>query len=155
MKLLRPLPGDITRLRVNKTLHGRSKYRKKDVPGHNVVKGYNSPGTGDGVDLFVSSGLPVTAMHAGKITRIADRTEKLSCLYIEGKVDGHEVISIYAHVSIKGDLVEGCHVEAGRVLGYVGNKVSDPHLHLELWIDGKAVCATTARGLSKAIAKYF
>lgn len=144
MKLLSPIPSyDLRKLRTNRTLHGRSYYRPKDVPGHNVVLGYSTPGRGDGVDLFVPRGTPVVAMHAGKVTRIADRDGKLACLYVVGKQDNTSLVTVYAHLSIKPALKVGSPVMAGQVLGYVGKKLRDPHLHLECWTGGKPVKART------------
>jgi len=103
-----------------------------------VCLGYNTPGRGDGVDLFCAAGTPVHAMHTGKITRIADRAGKLSCLYVVGKQDNTSLVSVYAHINIKPALVVGSEVKQGQVLGYVGKMLKDKHLHLELWINGTA-----------------
>jgi murein DD-endopeptidase MepM/ murein hydrolase activator NlpD len=139
VKLVYPLPFVLTTLRTNKTLHGRSHYRPKDVPGHNVIRKYNSPGEGDAVDLFCASGTPCRAMHAGKITRIAEPDGRLGCIYLEG--DG--VLTVYAHLHVKPEHKLGSHLEAGQVIGYVNRKLKDSHLHLEVWLNGKALKART------------
>jgi murein DD-endopeptidase MepM/ murein hydrolase activator NlpD len=143
-----PLQGGILGRRYNRTLHGRSVYRKKDVPGHNVIVGYSRPGVGDALDIFVPAGTPVFAMHAGRISRIADRGGRLSCLYVAAK----GILTVYAHINIKPAVQLGSQVQAGQVIGYVDRKLRDPHLHLEVWIDGKALTARTAGELAGRIA---
>jgi murein DD-endopeptidase MepM/ murein hydrolase activator NlpD len=146
MKLLtNPLGCKLDRLRVNRTLHGRSVYRKIDVPGHNVVNGYSRPGTKDGVDLFCPAGTPVMATHAGVVTRVADRDGLLGCIYIKGQVRGHEVLVVLAHLHIKDAVVFGSDIEDGQIVGYVGRKLKDPHLHLEVVIDGVPISGRTAK----------
>lgn len=129
-----PIRADVTKVRLNRTLHGRSVYRKKDVPGHNVFWGYNHPGTGDGLDLFVPGGEPVFAMHSGVARQIQEygRNGKLAIL-------GSDEASLYAHIHVKEGLKDGSFVREGQVIGYVGKLLKDPHLHLEVKIGGKAV----------------
>ena len=132
-----PLNGGIIGRRYNRTLHGRSVYRRKDVPGHNVVLGYLKPGIGDALDIFVPAGEPVFAMHDGRINRIADRGGRLSCVYIAGK----GVTTVYAHLHIRERIKLGMRVHEGELIGWVGRALADPHLHLEVWIGGKAISA--------------
>ena len=147
MKLHRPLDGNILVLRKNKKLHGRSVYRSKDVPGHNVVHGYNKPGTGDALDLFTCAGMPVYAMHDGRVLHVGERAGKLACVYLVGG----DYFTVYAHLHIRDEVVVGAEIERGQVIGYVGKKVSDPHLHLEVWKDETALSGTTARMLAAKI----
>ena len=147
MKLQRPLDGNILVLRRNKTLHGRSVYRPKDVPGHNVVHGYNSPGTGDALDLFTCAGLPVHAMHDGRVIHVGERAGKLACVYLVGG----DYFTVYAHLHIKDAIVAGAEVHLGQVIGYVGDKLKDPHLHLEVAVNDKPISAKTARMLAAKI----
>ena len=86
-------------------------------------------------------------MHAGRISRIADRGGRLSCLYVATK----GVLTVYAHINIKPALQLGSRVQAGQVIGYVDRKLKDPHLHLEVWMDGKALAARTANQLATMI----
>jgi len=152
-----PLPGNLLGFRRNRTLHGRSVHRKADVPGHNVVKGYSTPGLGDGVDLFCPAGTPVYAMHDGYISRIADPGGRLSCIYLCGEAIPGVVESVYAHISlkpwirIKNYLTPRQWVKQGQCIGYVGRKLKDPHLHLEVWVMGRALSAPTAKKLAEAI----
>ena len=142
-----PLEGGILGRRYNSTLHGRSVYRKRDVRGHNVVKGYSRPGTGDALDIFVPAGTPVRAMHSGHITRIVQPLGRLGCVYVEAK----DVITIYAHLHIRELVKVGDEVEEGQLLGWVGRILNDPHLHLEVWIKGKALAERTPRALAEKI----
>lgn len=139
-----PLTGGILGRRYNRTLHGRSVYRKRDVPGHNVVIGYSRPGTGDALDIFVPAGTPVFAINSGRISRIADRGGRLSCMYVATK----GIVTVYAHINIKPALQLGSQIKAGQVIGYVDRKLRDPHLHLEVWMNGKAIAARTGAELA-------
>jgi murein DD-endopeptidase MepM/ murein hydrolase activator NlpD len=128
--LTSPMPDiDIRKARINKTLHGRSVYRPEDVPGHNVIKGYSTPGVGDALDIFASAGTVVRAMHDGRITRIADKHGKLACVYIQGA----RWLTIYAHLHIRECLRLGDYISCGTCIGWVGRQLEDPHLHLEIW----------------------
>jgi murein DD-endopeptidase MepM/ murein hydrolase activator NlpD len=130
-----PLNGGILGRRYNRTLHGRSVYRPKDVPGHNVILGYSRPGTGDALDIFVPAGEPVFAMHDGRVGRIADRGGRLSCIYVAGR----GVTTVYAHLHIRERIRLGMRIHEGELIGWVDRKLDDPHLHLEVWIGGKAL----------------
>ena len=148
-----PLPGKITSYRVNKTLHGRSVHRKADVPGHNVVRNYNRPGTEDAVDLFCSAGTPVTAMHSGRITQMREIGETGTVIYVEGVQNTIELCTVYCHLHAKDGLQVGSQITHGQVIGYVGRKLEDPHLHLEVCVDGKAISEPTPARLAKRISK--
>jgi murein DD-endopeptidase MepM/ murein hydrolase activator NlpD len=102
---------------------------------------------GDGLDIFVPAGQPVIAMHDGRISRIADRGGRLSCIYIAGR----GATTVYAHIHIKESIILGSRVRAGEVIGWVDRKLRDPHLHLEVWSGGRCVSARTAKGLAEAI----
>jgi len=147
MKLIPPLE-DMERRRVNATLHGRSVPRDADVPGHNVFKGYGEwarnghVGVGDGVDLFADGGDQVVAIGDCVQTVWRNDGEKLEVIYLEG--DGW--LAVYAHINARHEGTD-IEIEAGEVVGWVRKDLSDPHLHFELWIDGKAVTAETGEGL--------
>ena len=146
--MILPLKGNILARRSNRTLHGRSVYRPKDVPGHNVILGYSRPGIGDAIDLFGPAGEPVFAMHDGRIDRIADRGGRLSCIYIAGK----GVTTVYAHLHIRERITLGMPIHEGEMIGWVGRVLADPHLHLEVWTGGKTLAAPTVSGLARKIA---
>lgn len=142
------IDGDITKLRVNRTLHGRSVYRVKDVPGHNCFKGYNHPGTGDGLDVFAPAGTPIYSPITGTITNLMDLGGSREGVYIAG--NGYTVVM--AHLHLRDGIQTGVSVQPGDTIGYVGRKISDPHIHIEVWAGAKALSARTARALSKLIA---
>ncbi len=138
-----PLPNSLGSYRLNRTLHGRSVHRPKDVPGHNVVRGWSRPGTSDALDLFCTAGTPVYAMHAGHITRIADPDGRLSCIYI----DSLHNVTVYAHIKLKWWVRLKKSVRAGQCIGYVGRKLADPHLHMEAEVAGVTLYGKTPRAL--------
>lgn len=147
--MITPIHGGILNRRYNWTLHGRSVYRPKDIPGHNVVLGYSRPGAGDALDVFIQAGEPVFAMHDGRINRIADRGGRLSCIYVAGK----GVTTVYAHLHIHEKIKLGMKVHEGEIIGWVGRILSDPHLHLEMWMEGKALSAPRPALLAAKIEK--
>ncbi len=149
-----PSMGKLSKFRLNRTLHGRSAHRQQDVPGHNVFKGYSHPGRGDGIDLFCPAGTPVHAMHSGQIIVVNDPGRKSESIWIEGVQSTVEICTVYAHVKLKAGLHEGSAVTSGQVIGYVDKLVSDPHLHLEVWIDNHAVSGKRPRDYVKALSKH-
>lgn len=158
VKLHRLIDGDITKCRLNNTLHGRSVYRIKDVPGHNVFRAYNSPGRGDGLDVFTSKKTPapagacVYATHTGQIVECSSANTKLAHLRLNGVQNGHEIETVYAHIKFKPGVVSGVHVLAGECIGWIGNLLADPHLHVEVWIDDVALSGKKPIDLAKKIA---
>lgn len=148
MALQPPLSAFATR-RVNATLHGRSVHRPEDVPGHNVFRGYTTPGTGDGLDLFCAAGTPVVALgDCVQAQHYNDDTRK-EVVYLSG--DGW--LAVYAHIDAASRNT-GTSYEAGEEVGRVRGDLADPHIHFELWRDGqaRAVNAPTPRGLQVAMA---
>lgn len=145
--MISPVKGGIIGRRYNRTLHGRSTHRKQDVPGHNVVLGYSRPGVGDALDIFCPAGEPVYAMHSGRISRIADRGGRLSCIYISGG----RTTTVYAHIHIHDRVVLGSNVREGELIGWVGRKLSDPHLHLEIWMQWRALSGASSVELAANI----
>jgi len=133
--MIKPLDVDMKTVRINRTLHGRSAYRVQNVDGHNVVRYYNQPGHGDGIDLFAAAGTEVRACHDGVVSRVFDRSGKLSGCYVAGA----EGISVYAHLHLKNDIRMYKKVEEGEVIGYIGRLLADPHLHFELELAGNKI----------------
>lgn len=136
-------------LRYNTTLHGRSVYRSQDVPGHNVFKGYSTwegnghRGVGDALDCFAPAWTPVYAMHDGVQTVWRNDTSKLEVIYIEGG----GVTTVYAHIDASYEGT-GVPIRRGQHIGRVRGDLNDPHLHLEVWVDGSAVAAKTPGALA-------
>lgn len=146
-----PLRVVLAKTRVNKTLHGRSVYRRTDVPGHNVFMGYSKPGTGDGVDLFAPAGTEVFAMHDGRVTSIQHVHGRNDQVMLVGTVDGKPVTTLYAHIHPQEGLKRGDTVKADQRIGFVGRILNDPHLHLEIRIAGVSVAASTPRAYANEL----
>lgn len=139
--------------RINATLHGRSVYRPVDVPGHNVFKGYSTwetnghDGVGDAVDLFAPGRTAVLAMHDGAITEWRNDASRLEVVYLEGG----GLITVYAHVNFNEAYRVGAKLSAGDPIARVRGDLTDPHLHLEVWADGKAISGRTPAALLDAL----
>ena len=101
------------------------------------------PGTPDahwhqGIDIFAPAGTPLVAAERGVVTKVgSNRLGGLTVwLHGESGTDWY-----YAHLLAHApDLAEGQVVEAGTLLGYVGNTgnaaTTPSHLHLELHPNG-------------------
>lgn len=151
MKLHKPIDGFDSR-RINNTLHGRSVYRRGDVPGHNVFRGYNHPGTGDALDLAGAGWTtPVYAVCDGAITRWQFDTNRKEVIYFEGVEDGRRIVAVYAHINRDETIKLGTRVAKGTKLGVLRGDLNDPHLHFELWVGvtGLAVAGPTPEALRR------
>jgi murein DD-endopeptidase MepM/ murein hydrolase activator NlpD len=134
-KFVEPIK-DMDSLRLNNSLHGRSVHRKEHVRKHNVFKGYLNPGTGDAIDLFCKKGEPVRSIADGvQITHRADE-EKEEVIYVQGS----DWLAVYAHINATRNGANH-KFKQGEIVGTVRGDLNDPHLHFELWLDGKAVHA--------------
>jgi len=156
MKLHEPISGFAGR-RINQTLHGRSVYRKTDVPGHNVFKGYNHPGTGDALDLAGDGWTtPVVAVCDGAITRWQFDTDRKEVIYFEGVEDNRQILAVYAHIDRNESIKLGARVAKGTQLGVLRGDLNDPHLHFELWVGvtGLAVAGPTPEALRRNMLAY-
>jgi hypothetical protein len=96
--------------------------------------GRASTGWHHGNDIFASSGAPVLAVAEGTLFLIGWNTLGGNRLWLRD-MQGNEFY--YAHLSAFSPLaVEGRHVEAGDVIGFVGNSgeaiTTPPHLHFEI-----------------------
>jgi hypothetical protein len=153
-KLTSPIDNLLLR-RVNNTLHGRSVYRSEDVPGHNVFRGYSTwegnghKGVGDGLDLFAVAKTPVYAIGDCTQTLWRNDASRLEVIYLEGS----NWIAVYAHINAAHEGT-GIQLKSGDIVGYIRGDLSDPHLHFELWVDGKAVSAPTAKILQTKVAAF-
>jgi len=136
--------------RVNKTLHGRSVYRREDVYGHNVFKGYSSPGTGDGIDLFGTAGDDVYAIGDGVITRWQNDVTKKEVIYLEG----NNFVAVYAHINYGIEKIN-INVIEGAKLGKIRGDIADPHLHFELWVGGVSISGHSADELRDKLESIF
>lgn len=150
--LIAPYPDGWFGNYINSTLHGRSKFRHQDVPGHNVFKGYSTwarnghIGVGDAIDYFAPAGTPVIAMHSGRQTVWRNDTTKLEVIYIVGS----QYTTVYAHINARFERT-GVWVNQGDLVGYVRGDLNNPHVHLEVWKDGSALAADTPKRLHTKI----
>jgi murein DD-endopeptidase MepM/ murein hydrolase activator NlpD len=92
----------------------------------------------EGIDLFAPRGTPLVATERGIITRVGSGRLGGLKLWLKGE-SGTEWY--YAHLdSFANGLVDGKLVEAGDLLGYVGNTGNavgtPPHLHMQMHPDG-------------------
>ncbi len=96
----------------------------------------------EGNDLFTNFGTPVVAVADGTVQNVGSLKISGNRLWVYAD-SGDQFF--YAHLSaFSPDAVDGKHVRAGTVLGYVGNtgdaEPTPPHLHFEIHPDGgKAV----------------
>jgi murein DD-endopeptidase MepM/ murein hydrolase activator NlpD len=145
--------------RVNRTLHGRSRYRQTNVPGHNIFKGFSHPGIGDGVDLFGPAGEEVFSPFAGVVYSHGADTQTLENVYLHRPANKRAGVSeawaVMAHIDTsmaEAEMAPGTRVEAGQLVGQLRGDLKDPHLHFELWLGGAAVNAPTPAKLRNKIA---
>lgn len=97
--------------------------------------------THDGVDLKAAVGTPVKAMTSGKVSRVYSDALWGNCVEID---HGDSITGYYFGLSNDISVATGDEVNAGQVIGYVGNTEiesdMDEHLHFALkhadeWID--------------------
>jgi murein DD-endopeptidase MepM/ murein hydrolase activator NlpD len=103
---------------------------------------YRAQGAHQGNDLFADFGTPVVAVADGVVENVGSLPISGNRLWVYA--DGGDQF-FYAHLaSFAPAAVNDRHVEAGTVLGYMGNtgdaEPTPPHLHFEIHPDGgKAV----------------
>jgi murein DD-endopeptidase MepM/ murein hydrolase activator NlpD len=144
-----------------------------------------------GVDFYVEFGTPVVASKEGYVVRVESAYQEMSpafrrrllrvarqlddtpsdildalygrqMLLDHGIVDGHRVVTRYAHLSkIEPELEKGAFVEREQVIGSVGNSGTsngtmgtsgDSHLHFEMYVDDVYVGAEMS---SEAVQEFY
>ncbi|HOJ22258.1 MAG TPA: hypothetical protein PLU39_09065 [Armatimonadota bacterium] len=113
--------------RINATLHGRSRFRPADVPGHNVFNGFTRPGWGDAIDLFCSGGTAVYAAEECRQVLHRHDASRLEVIYLQGS----RLLLVMAHVDA-ARAGTGHRYRAGEIVARVRSDLRDPHLHLEV-----------------------
>jgi len=90
-----------------------------------------------GLDIAAETGEPIKASASG-IVIFNGWTPRYGYMIIISHSDGY--FTVYSHNS-KNNVETHQHVERGEVIGLVGNTgISDgPHLHFEIWKDGKPI----------------
>lgn len=95
--------------------------------------------THEGLDFLAAEGTPVVSPTAAVVTRIGDGSS--SGIYVRTANPGGEQF-VYMHlVGVADDLDRGDELDAGDLIGYVGdtgNAAGTPHLHFEIWEGRKA-----------------
>jgi murein DD-endopeptidase MepM/ murein hydrolase activator NlpD len=110
------------------------------VPGSSFIDSWGAPRpqgwAHQGVDMMASTGTPIVAPVSGFVTHRGNPVGGLA-FHIDGS-DGRYYYG--AHLSAYG---QSGNVQAGTVIGYVGNTgdaaATAPHLHLEIHIGGVPV----------------
>ena len=153
-KLQNPLKCNLLELEVNRTRHGRTKYRPENVDGHNCVTGWYIKMDRDAIDWFVPAGTPVYASHDG-IAAIREPNGVLSAVILTGTGSDRIYRSVYAHLHIHDSLKSGQAIKQGQLIGWVGRKCRKSHLHYELWKNGQGICAPDPHALNAKLATFF
>ena len=92
-----------------------------------------------GADLACPRGTPIYAAADGVITQIGRKGAYGKYIRLK-HADGYE--TAYGHMSgFKNGLKRGSKVKRGDVIAYVGatGRVTGPHLHFEVWKNGKTI----------------
>lgn len=99
-----------------------------------------------GLDFAAPSGTPVVASAAGKVIQAGWGGGYGNVVRIEHR---NGLVTRYAHLS-RIDVKAGQQLTQGQRLGAVGSTglSTGPHLHYEVWVDGKPVNPAQARYLS-------
>ena len=94
----------------------------------------------EGIDIFSKRGTPVLSSTEGIVAQVG--TNRLGGLVVWVTGPGGQR-HYYAHLDRYADVEAGMRIEAGRVLGYVGNtgnaKGTPPHLHYGIYETGGAI----------------
>jgi hypothetical protein len=94
----------------------------------------------EGIDIFAKRGTPVLSSTEGIVAQVG--TNRLGGLVVWVVGPGGQR-HYYAHLDRYADVEAGMRIEAGRVLGFVGNtgnaKGTPPHLHYGIYDVGGAI----------------
>jgi peptidoglycan LD-endopeptidase LytH len=94
----------------------------------------------EGIDIFAKRGTPVVSSTEGIVTQVG--TNRLGGLVVWVLGPGGQR-HYYAHLDSYSDVQPGMRIEAGRVLGHVGDtgnaKGTPPHLHYGIYDTGGAI----------------
>jgi murein DD-endopeptidase MepM/ murein hydrolase activator NlpD len=95
-----------------------------------------------GVDFNPGNGAPIFAVADGVVTAAEFGGGYGQYVYIEHRINGQSILSVYAHMQRgSSPLQVGDTVAVGEFIGLVGNTGTStgPHLHLEIRINGEYV----------------
>lgn len=93
-----------------------------------------------GVDMVADEGTPIYAAAAGTV-KVAQNAYSAygTAVVLVHNIGGQQVTTLYAHMPLNSNVVNvGDTVEAGQLIGYVGNtgRSYGAHLHLEVRLNG-------------------
>lgn len=96
--------------------------------------------THEGIDIFAARGTPIQSTTQGIVSKVGNNNLGGRVVVVVGPGGaGH----YYAHLEDYADIAPNDWVEAGDVIGYVGDsgnaKGTPPHLHYGIYINGSAV----------------
>lgn len=96
--------------------------------------------THEGIDIFAPRGTPIQSTTQGIVSKVGNNNLGGRVVVVVGPGGaGH----YYAHLEDYADIAPNDWVEAGDVIGYVGDsgnaKGTPPHLHYGIYINGSAV----------------
>lgn len=96
-----------------------------------------------GIDFIASQGTPIYAAAAGTVVVAQDNYSAYgTTVEIVHNINGQQIKSLYAHMPVGANAVhQGDTVEAGQLIGYVGNtgRSFGAHLHLEVRLNGAVI----------------
>lgn len=88
----------------------------------------------EGIDIFAKTGTPILSSTKGMVTRIGWNRLGGETVTVLGPGGNYHY---YAHLSKYADVKVGDWIEAGTVIGYVGNtgnaRTTPPHLHYGIY----------------------
>ncbi|MEK7729754.1 MAG: M23 family metallopeptidase, partial [candidate division KSB1 bacterium] len=98
---------------------------------------FGSSNSHEGIDIAAKQGVAVLAAGEGRVVYAGWHQEFGNLVILH---HGNDVFSIYGH-NERVLVREREHIKRGAVLALVGNsgRSSGPHLHFEIWKDGKAM----------------
>ncbi|CAH0282038.1 L-Ala--D-Glu endopeptidase [Massilia sp. Bi118] len=94
----------------------------------------------EGIDIFARRGTPVLAATEGIVMRVGTNRLGGQVVWVLGPGGQRHY---YAHLDSYGDVHAGMRIDAGKIVGYVGNTgnaaTTPPHLHYGIYTAGGAI----------------
>jgi hypothetical protein len=94
----------------------------------------------EGIDIFAKRGTPVLAATEGIVMRVGNNRLGGQVVWVLGPGGQRHY---YAHLDGYGDVHAGMRIDAGKIVGYVGNTgnaaTTPPHLHYGIYTAGGAI----------------
>ncbi len=94
----------------------------------------------EGIDIFAKRGTPVLSATEGIVMRVGTNRLGGQVVWVLGPGGQRHY---YAHLDSYGDVHPGMRIDAGKIVGYVGNTgnaiTTPPHLHYGIYTAGGAI----------------